>query len=263
MSRPKTARLTRIRLYPLKSFDGVDVSQASLNALGGLVGDREYRLKDGLDRILNGKRLGESIIKFRALFQDGGRSVSFVSEEDNQFHLPDDLNELGFWFSQRFGEPIHIERNQQTGFPDDEIASGPTIVSKATLVEVATWFEWDLEDTRRRFRANLEVDGVPAFWEDGLFGEKGEERIVKIGGARLEAMQPCARCAVPSRNSYSGRVDDPSFAKTFAEQRRKTLPKWVRASRFNHFYRLCVNTRVPAAQTTRDIAVGDAVELAQ
>ncbi len=27
---------------------------------------------------------------------------------------------------------------------------------------------------RRRMRANIEIDGVPGFWEDGLFAASGE-----------------------------------------------------------------------------------------
>ena len=264
MSLPEPARLTGIRIYPIKSLDGVDVNRAALNGLGGLSGDREYRIIDELGRVMNTKRAGEAIARIRARFGSNGRVVNLKRDDsDGRFWLPDDMSEMGFWLGAQFGETVRVERNTTTGFPDDADASGPTIVSRAALLEVASWFRWDEEEARRRFRANLEVDGVPAFWEDGLFGEKGEERIVRIGGAAVEAVNPCARCAVPSRDPDSGKIEDPAFAKHFAERRRATLPTWARGSRFDHFYRLAVNTRIPAAQNGRAIAVGDLVELAQ
>jgi len=264
MSLPDSARLTRIRIYPIKSLDGVDLDHVGIQGLGGLVGDREYRVVDELGRVMNAKREGETITRIRARFGSNGRVVD-LERDDNEgrFWLPDDLSEMSLWLGAQFGETVRVERNATIGFPDDTDASGPTIVSRATLLEAASWFLWDEEEARRRFRANLEVDGVPAFWEDGLYGEKGEQRIVKIGGAAVEAVNPCARCAVPSRDPDSGEIEDPGFAKTFAGRRRETLPGWARASRFDHFYRLAVNTRIPAAQAGRTITVGDRVELAQ
>ncbi len=264
MSLPESARLTGIRIYPIKSLDGVDLTRVALNGLGGLDGDREYRIIDEAGRVMNTKRAGEVTTRIRARFGSSGRVVDLERDEsEGRFWLPDDMSELSFWLGAQFGETVRVERNATTGFPDDTDASGPTIVSRATLLAVASWFLWDEEEARRRFRANLEVDGVPAFWEDSLFGEKGEERIVKIGGAAVEAVNPCARCAVPSRDPDTGRIEDPAFAKTFAERRRDCLPSWARASRFDHFYRLAVNTRIPVAQAGRAISVGDLVELAQ
>lgn len=264
MSLPDSARLTRIRIYPIKSLDGVDLNHVGTQGLGGLVGDREYRIVDELGRVMNTKREGETIARIRARFGSNGRVVELEKDDsEGRFWLPDDLSEMSFWLGAQFGEKVRVERNATIGFPDDTDVSGPTIVSRATLLEVASWVLWDEEEARRRFRANLEVDGVPAFWEDSLFGEKGEERIVKIGDAVVEAVQPCARCTVPSRDPDTGAIEDPAFAKTFAKRRRETLPSWARASHFDHFYRLTVNTRIPAAQAGRTITVGDLVELAQ
>ena len=45
---------------------------------------------------------------------------------------------------------------------------GPTLISTASLEEVARWFGFDLAEARRRFRANLEIGGCEAFWKDTL-----------------------------------------------------------------------------------------------
>lgn len=264
MSRPDFAKLSRIRIYPLKSFDGVELDEATFNGLGGLAGDREFRLVDDRGGVINTKRKGDRTSTIRCHFEESGRVISFGTKEDDaRFRLPDDLIELAVQLTSKLGEQVRIERNQTTGFPDDEDASGPTVVSTATLREVASWFGWLEEEARRRFRANLEVGGVPAFWEDHFLGEKGELRVVRIGAAELEAINPCARCVVPSRDSYTGEIADPAFAKTFAERRQQTLPVWARPSRFDHFYRLSVNTKIPPTSNGKTIAVGDRVELAQ
>ncbi|MBI3697280.1 MAG: MOSC domain-containing protein, partial [Acidobacteria bacterium] len=138
------------------------------------------------------------------------------------------------------------------GFPDDTNASGPTLVSTATLCEVARWFGADLDEMRRRFRANLEIDGVPAFWEDQLIGV-----TFRLGEVAIEGVNPCARCAVPSRNSLTGEVVDPAFAKSFAERRAKALPPWADRRRFDHYYRLALNTRIPESEAGKIIRVGD------
>src|SRR5690606_5477271 len=189
-----------IRIYPIKSLDGVDVDRATFQGLGGLAGDREYRIVDQLGRVMNTKREGEAMTRIRAQYGSKGRVVNLDNgESEGRSWLPDGMSELGCWLGARFGETLRVERSTTPGFPDDTDASGPTIVSRATLQEVASWFLWNEDEARRRFRANLEVDGVPAFWEDRLFGEKGEQRVVNIGGAGIEAVNPCARCAVPSR----------------------------------------------------------------
>jgi hypothetical protein len=39
------------------------------------------------------------------------------------------------------------------------------------------------------------------------------------------------------------------------------LPEWAEKSRFNHFYRLAVNTIVPADQAGKMVRVGDEVQV--
>lgn len=48
--------LSRILLYPIKSLDGVTVTEATLLEGGALQGDREFAIVDQQNRIINGKR---------------------------------------------------------------------------------------------------------------------------------------------------------------------------------------------------------------
>ena len=118
-----------------------------------------------------------------------------------------------------------------------------------------------MEESRRRFRTTLEVDGVPAFWEDRLFGSKNTYAVrFRIGDVDFEGSNPCARCSVPPRDSYTA-SEHVGFQKRFSDLRREHLPPWATAEHFDHFYRLATNTRVPPSEFGKTLLVGDAVEL--
>ncbi|HTV75357.1 MAG TPA: hypothetical protein VMD57_00045, partial [Candidatus Baltobacteraceae bacterium] len=156
---------------------------------------------------------------------------------------------------------VTLRREEQKGFPDDRAAFGPTITSEASLLEIQKWFpELTLESLRRRFRANLELaDGEP-FCEDRLFGAPDELKPFQIGEVNFLGHNPCQRCVVPTRDPDSGQaVTD--FQKKFMELRKKFLPEWANAQRFNHYYRFAVNTSIPPGETGKSLRVGDAVML--
>jgi len=129
------------------------------------------------------------------------------------------------------------------------------------LAEVASWFPGvTIDEMRRRMRANLEIDGVPAFWEDQLFSESGEIISFQVGDVQFFGVNPCQRCVVPTRDSFSG-IAYPGFQKIFVQKRQNTLPEWAATSRFNHFYRLSVNTQLPSSEAGKFISVGEEVKI--
>ena len=253
--------LARIRIFPLKSLDGVAVDEAVVRRGSGLDHDREFCLVDENGDFVNTKRAGESLVRIRSEFdlvfgeitlQDGDDTATFSLERDGRG--------IGEWFEKQLDKPVRLKRDQELGFPDDRAAPGPTVISTATLHAVASWFPGcDLDQARRRFRANLEIDGVPAFWEDRLFGSADTTFGFRIGDVTIRGVNPCARCTVPSRNPTTGKIQDPAFAKIFAERRRETLPPWAEKSRFDHFYRLAVNTVIPESEVGKVIRVFDDV----
>ncbi len=157
--------------------------------------------------------------------------------------------------------PTYLRRKSAGGFPDDKNAPGPTIIGQATLEEVHSWYSGlELAELRVRFRANLEIADAPAFWEDRLFGNPDETARFQIGDVMLEGTNPCQRCIVPTRDSRTGELNS-DFSPIFRARRQQTLPPWANAARFNHFYRLAVNTRVPASETGKSLRLGDEVRL--
>lgn len=178
------------------------------------------------------------------------------------FPLDDPPDALAAYLSRDLDRTVSVRRDDDGGFPDDANAPGPTIVSQATLAEVASWFDGlTIDDMRLRLRANIELAGVPAFWEDGLFGAAGDLVRFRIGAVTFGGTNPCARCIVPSRDARTG-VPFLAFAKRFAERRAATLPAWAERSRFDHYYRLCVNTRTVEAGG-HELRVGDELSLAE
>ncbi|MBD2259606.1 MOSC N-terminal beta barrel domain-containing protein [Pseudanabaena sp. FACHB-2040] len=257
--------LARIDLYPVKSFDGTAVPQAEILPGGSLKCDRRFALFDSQGHFVNGKR-DARIHQLRALFsEDCTRLTLWIdgSDEKTTFDLTQPWDELESWLSSYFQQPVTLQENRRMGFPDDTNSPGPTIVSTATLKAVAAWYpDLDVAEVRRRFRTNLEIDGVPAFWEDQLFGEEGQTVAFQIGEVTFWGINPCQRCIVPTRDTWTG-TSTAQFQKTFNQQRLATLPEWVNRSRFNHFYRLAVNTRLPTTEVGKVLKLGDPLRLIQ
>ncbi len=253
--------LAQIWIYPIKSLPGVRVDQAQLLSGHALEFDRRWAIFDQAGKYVNGKRQAR-IHQLQAKFSLIQPSVILQANHHSAtFDLTAEQNQLAQWLSKFFGFPVELRSDQTLGFPDDPQASGPTLVSTASLEAVASWYpDLTLEDVRQRFRANLELSGVPAFWEDQLFGLDQEERLFQIGDIQFVGVNPCNRCIVPTRSAQTGAVY-PHFQQIFSQRRQETLPAWVVRERFNHFYKLTVNTRLSSTNTGQTLYVGDAVTL--
>jgi uncharacterized protein YcbX len=264
-----TAWLANIRLHPIKALDPVSVPEARIGSNGGLELDRVWVLFSLDGRWINGKH-NSAIHHLRAEYDPAVTmvtvSVSTGLQNSKQlkparFAFPADHDHAAEWFSEYFGQRV-IVRHIPEGAPDDGLATGPTIVSTASLQKVCETFPGvDLNEARERFRTTLEIDGVPPFWEDQLFGEQENYPVrFKIGGVAFEGSNPCARCPVPPRNPRSGE-EIFGFSRRFSEMRRNELPAGYREVRFDHYYRLATNTRVPSTEQSKTIRVGDALVL--
>ena len=253
--------LDRITIYPLKSLDGQTVAETTILASGALQFDRRWALVDEADRFVNAKRT-PLIHRLRLAFKFPRLGLQlFDGEEVADFDIHEDRDELERWLGLRLDQRVRLVENILVGFPDDTDAPGPTIISTATLQIVASWFPGlSIDEIRRRFRANLEIGGVEPFWEDRLYAAAGEQVRFRIGEVTLLGVNPCQRCVVPSRDSDSGDVW-PEFAKTFARQREATLPTWANRERFNHYYRLAVNTSPSADCAGKSLRVGASVAI--
>jgi uncharacterized protein len=256
----RMARLARIQIFPFKSMDAQSVEQALVLPGGALQHDRQFALVDAMGELVNGKRT-PLIQRIRSRFDFQQRTLTCtIDGRSIVFQVDAERAALEQWFSDCFPEPVTLVEDPDKGFPDDPEAPGPTVLSTATLETIAhDWFaDLTVEEVRNRFRANLEIDGVEPFWEDRLYAQAGQTVRFTIGGIALLGTNPCQRCVVPTRDSQTG-ARYQNFHKIFRERREETLPAWADRSRFNHFYRLAVNTR--PGNTGGLIRLGDRVEI--
>jgi uncharacterized protein YcbX len=269
--------LDRITIYPVKSLDGLDVAECRVLPSGALENDRRWRLVDLDGRVVNAKRTAR-FHAIRAEYDLAERLITLSrwaegpTEPADTFPLAPGPEGPCEWISEAVGIQVLLEERRDGGFPDDREAPGPTLVSTASLEEVARWFGFEVAEARRRFRMNLEIGGCEAFWEDSLASpaRQGvpslvdlpadlaidpyadlpplEPREFAFGEVRLRAERACRRCPVPSRDSRTGETKK-LFSEAFEARRGMGLRADVDASRWGDFYRLGVNTAAVQART--------------
>src|ERR1700677_4537665 len=255
--------LGRILIYPIKSLDGVSVKEARMTPGGILEFDRIHAMVDETGAYVNAKRMAR-VQLLRTEYAPDLQEILIGetgSATRHRFSL-NDVAPLNRWLSDFFGFTVSLVSETQSGFPDDRTAFGPTVTSVASLREITGWFpDLPIENVRRRFRSNLELEGGVPFWEDHLFGKPNELKPFQIGEVNFLGHNPCQRCVVPTRDP--DRTDPiPNFQKTFMGRRKKPLPPWAWAERFNHFYRFAINTSVLTTETGKLLRVGDPIQLA-
>jgi len=260
-------QLAKIRLHPIKALDPVEVREARIGPSGGLEHDRAWALYTLDGRWVNGKRTA-AIHLIRAAYAPDLSTVTLSVPGDRRkiraaaIPFPGGTDSAAEWFSVYFEERILV-RYSACGFPDDTLASGPTIVSTASLQAVCDLFPgMSLENARSRFRTTLEINNIPAFWEDQLFGPDENYAVrFRIGEVNFEGSNPCARCPVPPRDPQTGEINT-EFTRKFTNMRRSSIPAWTPEARFDHYYRLSTNTRVASRESGKQLRLGDALVLA-
>lgn len=252
-----------IHLYPVKSLDGIGVSQATILASGALSGDRSFAICDEAGEFVNTKR-NSGVHFLRLSFDIKNRIASLKIQDTEQeifFHVDRERPEIESWLSNYFGFPVKLIENLLTGFPGDTAAPGPSIISTATIAEVASWFpRVCVNEMRHRLRANIEIGDVPAFWEDKLFPEADEIVRFKIGTVIFEGINPGQPYILSTRNS-AAREAYPNFQKVLTASQNQIIPDLVKIRRLNHLSRLIVKTRLSPQAAGEIVHIGDEVKI--
>ncbi len=252
-----------IHIYPVKSLDGIAVSQATILASGALEGDRSFAICDEAGEFVNNKR--NSGVSFLRLSFDIKKRIAGLKIQDTEqeffFHVDRERQGIEYWLSNYFGFPVKLIENLLTGFPDDTAAPGPSIISTETIAEVASWFpRVCVNEMRHRLRANIEIGDVPAFWEDQLFPQADEIVRFKIGKVIFEGINPGQPCLLSTRN-YAAKEAYPNLKNLPAAKQNEILSNLVKKRHLNQFDRLIVNTRVPPQSAEKIVHIGDEVQI--
>ncbi|MEO8147534.1 MAG: MOSC N-terminal beta barrel domain-containing protein [Bacteroidia bacterium] len=257
-----TPILRAITIYPIKSLDGVSLQKAMITEGGCLLHDREFAMSDEEGNFIIGKS-NAMVHSLRSTIDFENGMVSFRHQQEttwNQFDLQKEKSAIQNYLSGFFGSPVIFHQNKTGRFIDIPDVSGLTILSTASLQSISEWFDGiALEETRKRFRATIEIDGVEAFWEDHLFSAGGKGIEFRIGEVTAFGMSPRARCVVPTRNPETGEVIH-AFPKTFARHRAASLSEFSLLKEYGHHYHLTVNCYVPSTEVGKWINVGDEIE---
>ncbi|TKX85869.1 MOSC domain-containing protein [Halorubrum sp. SS5] len=251
------ARVERLTVFPVKGLDGVDVEAARVLDGGTLERDREFALFDADGDVVNGKRT-DRVHDLATDFdtESGALRVETPDGTVRRFDLEAEPARAAAWFGDFFDADLRLRRDESLGYVDRR-DMGPSVVSTATLEAVASWFDgMTVESARRRLRANVEVSGVPAFWEDRFVGE--DAPAFEVAGVRVEGVRPCGRCVVPERDPDTG-DPTPEFRERFVRRREATFPEWADADAFDHYYSLMTIARIPERDRGETIGVGDEV----
>ena len=273
------ATLSHIAVHPVKGLDAVGVDRVAITPGGGLAGDRAYGLYDEEGHV-NGRR-ARAIHAISATYDLAAGTVRLSTPDRaaRTFDLASDHAALETWLGEALEMDVELRGGRDGEQTDraiygDGSQTGPTLVSAATLRELASWYDGiDPVGMRRRLRANLVVEGVEPFWEERLLGsladavyadggaDDGNNPRVRIGGVTMAGVEPIPRCAVPTRDPDTGEAYD-GFRETFIERRAETLPPWTDEARLaGNLYSATVGLRIPKGERDGAIEVGDPVEL--
>lgn len=253
------ARVDGLYVYPIKALSGISVEQSTVLPGGTLEHDREYAIVDAEGDTINGKRT-PSVHPIDLAYDPATGQLRLDGPDRSPLSvtLPAAVEPVERWLADHFGVACTLVRDTRRGFVDRR-DRGPSIVSLGTLREIASWFPaLTPESVRRRLRPNIVIEGVPAFWEDGLLA--ADRGRIDIDGLTIEAAEACGRCVVPERDPDTGTgIDD--FRERFIKNRRRSLPAWISETTIDHYYTAMVIGSVPSADRGRTITVDDRISV--
>lgn len=258
----KQPYLSRIRIYPIKSLDPIELQQAKIG-IRSLQHDREFALLAADGHFMNGKRTGR-VNELKAEYDLPNHIIHLTPRAgglSRSFHLLHNQPSLEIYLSDFFGEPISLVRNENGQLMDIPGVSSVTVVSEASLQSLHHNFpDQTLEGLRLRFRSNIEIEGVGAFWEEELIGEPGIGMRFTIGDVEMIGISPRARCNVPPRDPLTG-IMDKTFVKKMMKSRESSLPAGSLIPSYGNLYHLTINTYLSENQEGKWLRVGDPVKI--
>jgi len=175
-----------VHRFPVKSMLGEDLDALDLDARG-VVGDRMWSVRTPDDKIGSGKTTRrfaavDGLLQLRGSYDGDCVRVTFPASGGLAVDDPQTAHRLSGYLSR----PVTLARETDVSHCDDGQVS---LLALASVEAVAAEAGHDIDPAR--FRANVVLDGMPAFEEDALVG-----RRIRIGSALLEVTMRSPRCVM-------------------------------------------------------------------
>jgi uncharacterized protein YcbX len=259
-----TPTISKLYIYPVKSLDWVELNRAEIG-IHSLKNDRVFAMKTADDRYVNSKRTGD-VHQLQATYDLENKLIHLKkrgTENTETFELRIDNNMLNEYLSDFFKLEIHLVQSDIGELLDVPYQSSATLISTASYQALLQDFpNHSLDDFRLRFRANIEIEGVEAFWEERLFHSPGKAVRFSIGEANMIGMTPRERCNVPPRDPLTGETDK-TFVKKIMSSRENSLPDFSNLKAFGNMYHLSIDTYLPPTEAGKTIRIGDEVKIGE
>jgi uncharacterized protein len=237
-----TGTVLSLHRWPVKSMGGEAVDVVVFDGRG-VAGDRAHvvieRRGDGEERTLTARQ-APRLLAWQASYglpADAELGVDVVPQAtvespDGRRYRWDDP-ELPSALSSDLGRPLRLERDLELR---QDLRRSLLVTVEATREAIGETLGRPLDLRRARTNVHVALD-APAYAEEGWEGAR-----LRIGGATLDLLHPCVRCAIPTR--------DPETQERWPE-----LLRWLTRTH-GGLFGINARTSGPGA-----IRVGDRVEL--
>ncbi len=198
--------------YPVKGLNGESLQRVMLTPGEGIPEDRRYAITYGRG---TGARPGffeltqeERLAQLRMAYDPGGDSggpTLTISRQGRQVVTANPSDQTGQMLLNQFfagflaGSPRGTPAFKEIG----QEAARPTPIS---LINLASLHDFERVARQpvnpRRFRANILIDGLPAWGEFAWL-----DREIRIGGAKLKIIERIERCAATNVNPETAERD--------------------------------------------------------
>lgn len=258
-----TPIISKLRVYPIKSLGYIEMDEAEIG-IHSLKNDRIFAMMDEDGRYINGKRTPK-VNELKTEYDLSAGQVIFSDKsigEKNTFELRENNAKLDQYLSDFFGLHTKLIKNERGQFMDIPTQSSVTIVSEASLQYLQKDLDrHSLENLRLRFRSNIELSGVDAFWEEELYQEPGVGVHFRLGEVEMIGVSPRARCNVPPQNPENGEMDY-HFVKNMIASRKVHIPTAQKVLQYGRaHYFLTINVYVPDTAAGKQIKLNDELKI--
>ena len=217
-------QVTRLRVYPVKSFAGADVGSATVLPWG-LEGDRRWAVVDPDGELVTAREANELLALTAEVLADGGLLLADRDGggEPLRVDVPSDAApvavgqsrqgtalpagwEADDWLGIRLGRPVRLiwqpdprarpVSPERGGMPGDRMsladAAPLLLANESSLAQLDRWTDETTPPLDMlRFRPNVIIDGDP----EAPFAEDGWP-FVQLGDVRFRVSGTCDRCVM-------------------------------------------------------------------